>query len=137
MFQNSDVAKLILRVSLGGLTLFHGVNKLIHGIGGVKSMVVSSGLPEFVSYGVYVGELIAPLFIALGLYARVASAILGVNMLVAIYFGVWFRFFIIKAWRFGDGIAFDVFCYERFGFFVGKRKVRRKRKIVYGEKIYG
>ena len=96
MFQNSDVAKLILRVSLGGLTLFHGVNKLIHGIGGVKSMVVSSGLPEFVSYGVYVGELIAPLFIALGLYARVASAILGVNMLVAIYLAYGFAFTLSK-----------------------------------------
>lgn len=85
MFQSNDIARLILRVSLGVLILFHGIHKLIHGISPVKSMVVSSGLPEFFSYGVYVGELIMPIFIILGLYARIASGILAFNMLMAMY----------------------------------------------------
>jgi len=64
--------------------MFHGIHKLINGIGGVKAMTLNAGLPEFFAYGVYVGELIAPLFIILGLYARVAAAVLGFNMIVAI-----------------------------------------------------
>lgn len=85
MFQNPDIAKLLLRVSLGVLILFHGIHKMIHGITGVQSLVVSAGLPEFLAYGVYIGELIAPIFIILGLYARVAATILAFNMLTAIY----------------------------------------------------
>jgi putative oxidoreductase len=92
MFQNSDIAKLLLRISLGVLILFHGVHKLIHGIGGVQAMVTSAGLPEFLSYGVFVGELIAPIFIVLGLYARVASLVLSVNMLTAIFLAYGFSF---------------------------------------------
>lgn len=96
MFQNSEIAKLILRVSLGSLILFHGIHKLIHGISGIKSMVSSAGLPEFIAYGVYMGELIAPIFIILGLYARVASAILGINMLMAIFLAYGFSFSLSK-----------------------------------------
>lgn len=84
MFNQPDLAKLLLRLSTGGLMMFHGIHKIIHGIGGIKGMVVNAGLPEIMAYGVYVGELITPLFIILGLYARVAAAILVVNMVVAI-----------------------------------------------------
>ena len=96
MFLNSEIAKLLLRVSLGSLILFHGIHKLIHGIGGVKSMVHSAGFPEFLAYGVYMGELLAPIFIILGLYARLASAILGVNMLMAMFLAYGFSFSLSK-----------------------------------------
>jgi len=96
MFQSSDIAKLLLRVSVGVLILFHGIHKVIHGVGGVKAMLSSAGLPELLSYGVYVGELIAPIFIILGLYARVASLILGLNMLVAIFLAYGFSFSLAK-----------------------------------------
>ena len=96
MFQNPDIAKLLLRVSLGVLILFHGIHKVIHGIGGVKSLVVSAGLPEFLAYGVYFGELIAPIFIILGLYARVAATALFFNMLVAIYLAYGFSLTLSK-----------------------------------------
>ena len=92
MFNQPDLAKLLLRLSVGGLMMFHGVHKLMYGIGAVKAMTLRAGLPEFFAYGVYVGELIAPLFIILGLYARVAAGILGVNMLVAIYLAYGFSF---------------------------------------------
>jgi len=96
MFQNNDIGKLLLRLSLGILILFHGIHKLIHGIGGVKAMLSSSGLPEFLAYGVYVGELVIPIFIILGLYARVASLVLAFNMLVAIYLAYGFSLSISK-----------------------------------------
>lgn len=85
MFQSSDIAKLILRLSVGIMMLFHGFEKVVNGIGGIKHLTVSAGLPEFFAYGVFVGEVIVPIFIILGLYARVASVFLAVNMTMAIY----------------------------------------------------
>ena len=96
MFNQPDIAKLLLRVSVGVLMLMHGIHKVIHGIGGIKSMTTSAGLPEFMAYGVYVGELIMPIFIILGLYARVAAGILGFNMLVAIFLAYGFTFSLSK-----------------------------------------
>lgn len=85
MFQNIDIGKLVLRLGLGIMMLFHGVDKIRNGIGGVKHLVTKAGLPEFLAYGVYVGELLMPLFIILGLYARVASVVLGFTMVFAIF----------------------------------------------------
>jgi len=96
VFNSADIAKLILRVSLGTLMLFHGVHKIIHGLGGVKGMLSGANMPEFLAYGVYVGEVIAPIFIILGLYARVAGAVLGINMLVAIALAYGFSFSLSK-----------------------------------------
>lgn len=96
MFNSADIAKLILRVSLGTLMLFHGIHKMIHGLGGVKGMLSGAHMPEFLAYGVYVGEVIAPIFIILGLYARVAGAVLGINMLVAIALAYGFSFSLSK-----------------------------------------
>lgn len=96
MFNHPDIAKLLLRLSVGILMLFHGIHKLIHGIAGVKSMTTNAGLPEFLAYGVYVGELIAPIFIILGLYARVAATVLGFNMLIAIGLAYGFSFALTK-----------------------------------------
>jgi putative oxidoreductase len=87
-----DIAKLLLRLTLGVLILFHGVHKLIYGIDGVRALVSSAGLPSFLAYGVYAGELIAPIFIILGLYGRVASGILAFNMFAAIYLAYGFSF---------------------------------------------
>ncbi|MDD2448128.1 MAG: DoxX family protein [Sulfurimonas sp.] len=85
MFQNIDVAKLIIRLSLGIMMLFHGVDKIRNGIDGVKHLVTKAGLPEFLAYGVYMGEVLMPIFIILGLYARAASVVLGFTMVFAIF----------------------------------------------------
>lgn len=85
MLFSPDIAKLLLRLQVGILMLFHGVHKITHGIDGVKSLVVNAGLPEFISYGVFFGEIVMPILIILGLYARVASLVLALNMLMAIY----------------------------------------------------
>ncbi len=96
MFHQPDIAKLLLRVTLGVLILFHGVHKLIHGIGAVKAMTIAHGLPSFVAYGVYAGELIAPIFIILGLYARIGASVLFLNMLSAIYLAYGFSLTVSK-----------------------------------------
>lgn len=81
----NDVAKLILRLTVGIMMLFHGLDKIINGIGGVKHLTTASGLPEFIAYGVYVGEVVVPILILLGAYARAASAVLALNMVFAIF----------------------------------------------------
>ena len=85
MFLSTDIVKLLLRLSVGIMMFFHGIEKIIHGISGVKQLTVNAGLPEFFAYGVYVGEVVVPIFIVLGLYARVASVFLALNMLMAIF----------------------------------------------------
>lgn len=77
---NGDLGKLILRLVLGGLILFHGYAKMQGGIGPITGMVTAAGLPAFVAYGVYVGEVVAPLGVLLGWYTRVAAAVIAVNM---------------------------------------------------------
>ena len=80
-----NIGKLIVRLMLGMLMLFHGVHKVSHGIEYIKSLVVSQGLPDILAYGVYVGEILAPLLLILGWKSRVWAGVIAFNMAVAIY----------------------------------------------------
>ncbi len=80
-----NLGKLILRLMLGGMMLFHGINKALHGIGFIKGIIHTHGLPEALAYGVYVGEILAPIFIIIGWKSRVWASIIAVNMIIAIY----------------------------------------------------
>ncbi len=46
MIDNPDIAKLLLRLSLGGLMLFHGVHKVMHGIGFIQQAVAGPTFPS-------------------------------------------------------------------------------------------
>ncbi len=81
--KSTDLGLLILRISIGGLMLLHGIAKLQHGAGFIEQVVVGAGLPSFIAYGVYLGEVIAPLLILLGYGTRAASIIFAGNCLVA------------------------------------------------------
>ncbi|MCC7422498.1 MAG: DoxX family protein [Planctomycetaceae bacterium] len=63
---SDDTGKLLLRLMIGGLMLFHGVFKVQNGIGKLSELVVARGLPSALTYGVHVGEVLAPLMIILG-----------------------------------------------------------------------
>ncbi len=80
-----DIGKFILRIMLGGMMLFHGIDKALHGIIFIKGLVVKNGLPEVLAYGVYIGEILAPLFLILGWKSRFWAGIIAINMFVAIY----------------------------------------------------
>lgn len=82
--RNNDFGLLVLRLSIGGMMLFHGVSKAIHGVAGIGGMLESMGLPAFIAYGALLCELVAPVMIVLGLWTRAASAALASNMVVAI-----------------------------------------------------
>ena len=80
----NDLAKLLLRAVLAILILMHGVAKLIGGPGFVTGMLVKIGLPPAFGYLVYVGEVIAPLLILLGIWTRPAALVVAINMIVAV-----------------------------------------------------
>jgi putative oxidoreductase len=79
-----DKGKLVLRVLLAVLLLFHGVSKLTGGIGGIAGMLAKAGLPGALGYLVYIGEVIAPLMILVGVFTRAAALVVVVNMIVAL-----------------------------------------------------
>jgi putative oxidoreductase len=55
-----------------------------YGISGIEGMVVGHGLPGFLAYGVFIGEVFAPLLLIFGFHARLGGLIIAINMLVAI-----------------------------------------------------
>jgi putative oxidoreductase len=81
---SEDVGKLVLRLMLGILIVLHGIAKLQHGIDFIVGTVTQAGLPAFVAYGVYVGEVLAPLLVIVGFYSRIGAALIALNMLFAI-----------------------------------------------------
>ena len=77
-------AILLLRFTVGGLMLFHGVAKLTRGIAPIEGLVAQAGLPTWVAFGVFIGELVAPLLVIAGVWTRWAALVMVVNMLFAI-----------------------------------------------------
>ena len=82
--RDNDLGLLVLRLSTGGLMLFHGVSKLINGVGPIGEMLAALGLPSFIAYGSLLVELVASLIMVLGLWTRVAAAAMVFNMFIAI-----------------------------------------------------
>ena len=81
-----DSGKLILRLSVGLLMLFHGVAKIMHpgSLDFIGGMLSSNGVPAFLAYGVYIGEVIAPLMVLVGYQARIGGLLIVTNMVVAL-----------------------------------------------------
>ncbi|TZF90280.1 DoxX family protein [Cognatilysobacter lacus] len=79
-----DIAKLLLRVTLGVLILFHGLAKLNGGMAGIVHMVEAHGLPGALGYGVLLGEVVGPLMLIAGFHARIGAVFVFVNMIVAV-----------------------------------------------------
>ena len=79
-----NLGKLLLRLTVALLMLPHGIAKL-SGVEKIASMLASKGLPEFLAYMVYVGEIMAPVLLILGLFTRPAAVIVIINMCFAIF----------------------------------------------------
>ncbi len=78
-----DLGKLVLRVSVGVLILLHGIFKLQNGVDGIAGMLGNNGLPAFLAYGVYIGEVVGPALVILGVFTRIGALLIAGNMLVA------------------------------------------------------
>lgn len=77
---SSDIGKLILRLTVGGLMLPHGISKLGGSLDFIKGLLANFHLPEFIAYGVFVGEIIVPILIIIGFKTCWASLIFIANM---------------------------------------------------------
>jgi putative oxidoreductase len=64
--------------------LLHGIAKIMGGVDGIVGMVGKAGLPAAFGYLVYVGEVLAPLLLIVGLWTRLAALVVAINMVVAI-----------------------------------------------------
>jgi len=79
-----DAGKLVLRLVLGILVLFHGVAKILHGIAPIQEMLLAYGFPGVLANAVYLGEVVGPALLILGYYARIGAGLIVINMLVAV-----------------------------------------------------
>ena len=84
--QTDALGKLILRLTLGGLMLFHGVGKILNPamLQSIAKNLTDTGLPVELSWGVYVGEIVAPLLIILGIFSRFGGLLVVINMIFAL-----------------------------------------------------
>ena len=79
-----DIGKLVLRLTLGILTLLHGIFKLRNGVSGIEGLLQSHGLPWLLAYGVFIGEVLGPVLVLIGLYARIGALFIAISMIFAI-----------------------------------------------------
>lgn len=84
MQTNFHLGFLLARIAIGFPMLIYGISKLIHGIDFIKGMLADLHLPEAMAYGVYVGEVLAPIALLLGFKTRLAAAVFAFNCLTAI-----------------------------------------------------
>jgi len=81
---NVDIGLLLLRIVTGFLFLPHGLAKVSTNFVGVKGMLAKAGLPELLYLGTFVGEIIAPICLILGLFSRISGLLIAFVMVFAI-----------------------------------------------------
>jgi putative oxidoreductase len=84
--QSDDAGKFTVRFTVGVLILIHGVSKIIDpgSVSGIGGQMTALGMPAFLAYGVYIGEVLAPLMVVLGIFSRIGGLLIVANMVVAI-----------------------------------------------------
>ncbi len=80
-----DFGKLVLRLALGILILFHGIAKVRGGVDFLNPILSGAGLPSWVAYGAYAGEVLGPVMVILGLFTRTGAFLIFANMCFAIF----------------------------------------------------
>jgi putative oxidoreductase len=79
-----DAALLILRLVLGVLILLHGIGKLPTPPAGIVEGLTKMNLPAALAYGVYLGEIVGPALVIVGIWTRLGALLIVANMVVAI-----------------------------------------------------
>lgn len=84
--RNDALGKLVLRLTLGILLLFHGVAKISNpgSVKFIEGKLSAFDLTPYFVYGVFLGEIVAPLLIILGIFTRIGGFLVVGNMLFAI-----------------------------------------------------
>ena len=64
--------------------MFHGVSKLRHGVAWIAGPLHAHHLPAALAYGVYLGEVLGPILLILGIYTRPAALLVAIDMVMAL-----------------------------------------------------
>ena len=80
-----QVVAAIMRVVIGILFVFHGVDKFQMGLGNVEGWFSSIGIPGFLAYVVAIAELVGGILLIIGLFTRYVSGLLIVILVGAIF----------------------------------------------------
>lgn len=80
-----QVVAAIMRVVIGILFVFHGVDKFQMGLGNVEGWFSSIGVPGFLAYVVAIAELVGGILLIIGLFTRHVSGLLIVILVGAIF----------------------------------------------------
>jgi putative oxidoreductase len=109
--KSNDFGILIIRISVSAIVLFHGVYKLFNGISWMEAPLSQHGLPFYAAYGVYIAELIAPIFIIIGYKTRIAALTIVIDMFMAVFLVLKQQVFVIKAAGGGWGIELEALIF--------------------------
>lgn len=94
----------VLRILTGALVFPHGVRKLIQGpVAAVGHQMVAHGFPASFAYVVTAGEL-AGIFLALGLYSRIAAAAVALTMWGIV---IWVQLGLVSRMGTGPGVSLE------------------------------
>ena len=82
----SELPKVVLRIAVGTVFLYHGIMKVLNGIEGFATYIRALGIPfsPIISYLVVTAEFFGGLMLIAGFYARWATLPLIATMIVAI-----------------------------------------------------
>lgn len=79
-----DLAKFVLRIGFAGLFLLHGIHKIHGGVAFIEGKFLEFGMPAFFAYAVYLGEVVAPILIIIGLFTRLSAFVCVMTSVVVI-----------------------------------------------------
>jgi putative oxidoreductase len=74
----------VLRLSVAGMMLMHGIAKLLRGIAGIEQRVAATGLPGELGYAVFLGEVVGPVLVISGFWVQLGALLMAANMIAAI-----------------------------------------------------
>lgn len=113
---SEDISLLILRITLGGVILAHGLQKLFGWFGGhgisatIDAFNTYFGFPAWITLLVIIVESFGMFSLILGFMSRIMSAALGVVMFGAVYFvtGRWGFYMNWYSEQRGEGFEFHI-----------------------------
>jgi putative oxidoreductase len=109
--RSDDAAKLILRLTVAIVVLFHGVWKLQNGIAWMAEPLGELGLPAFLAYGVYVAEVVAPIMLIVGWQVQLAALVIVIDMIMAVVLVLGPQLFTIRESGGGWGIELEALIF--------------------------